>query len=79
MVFQAVRTRFPLRIAEGMTELGLLQEPHILNPDNLRASASRTETIQIQCLFCKEKDRAATDLGSYKVTVFNGIPPTCFS
>jgi hypothetical protein len=27
MVFQAVRTRFPLRIAAGMTELGLLQEP----------------------------------------------------
>jgi hypothetical protein len=27
MVFQAVRTRFPLRIATGMTELGLLQEP----------------------------------------------------
>ena len=26
MVFQAVRTRFPLRIAAGMTELGLLQE-----------------------------------------------------
>src|SRR4030042_412811 len=60
MVFQAVRTRFPLRIAAGMTELGLLQEPHILNPDNLRAVASRTETIQIQCLFCKEKDRRST-------------------
>jgi hypothetical protein len=27
MVFQAVRTRFPLRIAAGMTELGPLQEP----------------------------------------------------
>jgi len=26
MVFQAVRTRFPLRIAAGMTELELLQE-----------------------------------------------------
>jgi hypothetical protein len=26
MVFQAVRTRFPLRIAAGMTEWGLLQE-----------------------------------------------------
>jgi hypothetical protein len=26
MVFQAARTRFPLRIAAGMTELGLLQE-----------------------------------------------------
>ncbi len=30
MVFQALRTRFPLRIAAGMTELGLLQEPLII-------------------------------------------------
>jgi len=27
MVFQAVRTRSPLKSAAGMTELGLLQEP----------------------------------------------------
>jgi hypothetical protein len=27
MVFQALRTRFPLRNSAGMTELGLLQEP----------------------------------------------------
>jgi len=33
MVFQAVRTRFPLRIAAGMTELGLLQEPRLFNRD----------------------------------------------
>jgi len=31
MVFQAVRTRFPLRIAAGMTELGLLQEPQLID------------------------------------------------
>jgi hypothetical protein len=30
MVFQAVRTRFPLRIAAGMTKLGLLQEPRLI-------------------------------------------------
>jgi hypothetical protein len=30
MVFQAVITRFPLRIAAGMTELGLLQEPLVI-------------------------------------------------
>jgi len=31
MVFQAVRTRFPLRIVAGMTEWGVLQLPRAIN------------------------------------------------
>jgi hypothetical protein len=34
MVFQALRTRFPLRNSAGMTELGLLQEPPSLKNKN---------------------------------------------
>ncbi|MFZ3089589.1 MAG: hypothetical protein WA240_03105, partial [Nitrospirota bacterium] len=33
MVFQALRTRFPLRNSAGMTELGFLQEPLLIKED----------------------------------------------
>ena len=48
MVFQALRTRFPLRNSAGMTELGLLQEPQLkkyINMIKYRSSETYSTAI----------------------------------
>ncbi|TSA07471.1 MAG: hypothetical protein D4R73_09855 [Deltaproteobacteria bacterium] len=44
MVFQAVRTRFPLRIAAGMTEWRLLQEA----PNQIQMTKT-SYTFELRC------------------------------